>query len=40
MTTGNLAAGNAGPILYTDILLPVIGLALVWLAHKHPAPAA
>jgi hypothetical protein len=40
MTTGNLAAGNAGPILYTDILLPVIGLVLVWLAHKHPAPAA
>lgn len=25
VTTGNLAAGNAGSILYTDILLPVIG---------------
>jgi hypothetical protein len=29
-TTGNLAAGNAGSILYTDILLPFIGFALLW----------
>lgn len=31
--TGNLAAGNAGPILYTDILTPLallILLALTW----------
>lgn len=27
--TGNLAAGNAGVVLYTDILLPVIGLGLL-----------
>ena len=28
--TGNTAAGNAGSILYTDILLPFIGFALLW----------
>ena len=33
--TGNLAPGNAGVILYTDILLPLIGFALLWLAHRH-----
>jgi hypothetical protein len=26
----NFAPGNAGVILYTDILLPVIGFALIW----------
>jgi len=30
MTTGNMAPGNAGIILYSDILLPVIGFALLW----------
>ena len=30
ITTANLAPGNAGAILYTDILLPVIGFALYW----------
>jgi hypothetical protein len=30
----NLAPGNAGVILYTDILLPVIGLTLLWLEHR------
>ena len=29
-TTGNMAAGNAGTVLYTDILLPFIGFALLW----------
>jgi hypothetical protein len=29
-STGNMAAGNAGSILYTDILLPFIGFALLW----------
>ncbi|MGN6198846.1 DUF6790 family protein [Humibacter sp.] len=29
-TTGNTAAGNAGSILYSDILLPFIGFALLW----------
>ena len=30
----NFAPGNAGVILYTDILLPVIGFALLWLEHR------
>ncbi|MBK9114713.1 MAG: hypothetical protein IPM22_03485 [Betaproteobacteria bacterium] len=30
VTTGNLAAGNAGVVLYTDFLLPVLGFALLW----------
>ena len=29
-TTGNTAEGNAGSILYTDILLPLIGFGLLW----------
>jgi hypothetical protein len=33
--TGNLAPGNAGVILYMDILLPLIGFALLWLAHRY-----
>ncbi|RIK98888.1 MAG: hypothetical protein DCC74_03650 [Proteobacteria bacterium] len=31
---GNLAPGNAGVILYTDILLPVAGFVLLWLQHR------
>jgi Family of unknown function (DUF6790) len=30
MTANNFAPGNAGSIFYTDILLPVIGFALLW----------
>ena len=30
MTTGNMAPGNAGIMLCSDILLPVIGFALLW----------
>jgi len=33
-----LGAGNAGVIFYTDILLPMIGLVLLWLAHQHSPP--
>lgn len=29
-TTGNSAEGNAGSILYTDILLPIIGFVFLW----------
>jgi len=32
--TGNLAPGNAGAILYTDIALPVIGFILLWLDRR------
>ena len=34
LRTGNLAPGNAGVILYTDIALPLIGFALLWLQHR------
>ncbi|TCT13584.1 hypothetical protein EDC22_101454 [Tepidamorphus gemmatus] len=32
--TGNLAAGNAGPILYTDILTPTVVAVLLLVAWK------
>jgi hypothetical protein len=38
--TGNFAPGNAGVILYTDIFLPLIGFALLWLAHRWPPERA
>jgi uncharacterized protein DUF6790 len=34
--SNNFAPGNAGFILYTDILVPIIGFVLVWLAKRHP----
>ena len=40
MTTGNLSAGNAGVVLYMDILLPVFGLAALALHHRALAAAA
>lgn len=30
----NFAPGNAGVIFYTDIALPIVGLALLWLQHR------
>jgi hypothetical protein len=30
----NFAPGNAGAVLYSDILIPVIGLALLWLQSR------
>jgi len=36
LRTGNYASGNAGVVLYTDIALPLIGFALLWLAYKLP----
>lgn len=35
--SGNFAPGNAGTILYTDIALPVIGFALLWLHYRTSA---
>ena len=32
--TGNLAAGNAGPILYTDLLTPLLLLILLALTYR------
>jgi hypothetical protein len=38
VTAGNFAPGNAGVILYTDIIVPIIGAALLWLQcrYRHP----
>ena len=37
---GNLAPGNAGVILYTDVLIPIFGFVLLWLQHRCGRPAA
>jgi hypothetical protein len=34
VTAGNYAPGNAGIMLYSDIFLPVIGFALLWLKWR------
>ena len=35
ITAHNFAPGNAGIIFWTDIVLPVIGFALLWLQHRY-----
>ncbi len=35
VTTRNYSPGNVGVVLYTDILLPIIGFALLWLQHHY-----
>jgi hypothetical protein len=35
VTARNMAPGNAGMILYTDILIPVIGFTLLWFQRKY-----
>jgi hypothetical protein len=30
----NFAPGNAGPIFYTDIFVPLLGFALLWLQYR------
>jgi hypothetical protein len=39
IAVGKHAPGNAGPILYTDIMIPIIGITLLWLEHKVDPPA-
>jgi hypothetical protein len=34
--TGNLAAGNTGVVLYSDVLLPFIGFGLLWMRGRRP----
>lgn len=34
---GNLAAGNAGPILFTDFLTPIVIFVLLWLSRPQGA---
>ena len=38
VTVGDLAPGNAGPILVTDFLTPVAVLVLLYLSSNEPAP--
>jgi hypothetical protein len=40
LRTGDLAPGNAGAILYTDVALPLIGFALLWLERRSSRSAA
>jgi len=35
ITAGDFSPGNAGVIFWTDIFVPVIGFALLWLQHRH-----
>jgi hypothetical protein len=37
IATGNFAPGNAGVIFYSDILIPLIGFALLALRYRGPA---
>ena len=39
IATGNMAPGNAGIMLYSDIFLPVIGFALLWFKRTTNASA-
>lgn len=32
----NFSPGNVGLVLPTDILLPIVGLVLLWLSHRYP----
>ncbi len=38
VTAGNFAPGNAGVIFYTDIVIPLIGLLLLWLQYRYRRP--
>ncbi len=38
VTVGDLAPGNAGPILVTDFLTPIATLVLLYLSSNEPAP--
>ncbi len=40
VATGNLAPGNAGPILFTDFLTPIAIFVLLWLARDYRAATA
>ena len=34
----NYSPGNVGLVLPTDIVLPLVGMLLLWLSYKHPKP--
>jgi hypothetical protein len=37
VATGNMAPGNAGVMLYSDILLPLVGFAMLWFKRSNDA---
>jgi hypothetical protein len=39
-TAHNFSPGNVGLVLPSDIIIPVVGLILLWLSHKHPKSEA
>jgi len=38
LTAGNFAPGNAGVIFYTDLIIPPMGLLLLWLQSRYGRP--
>lgn len=38
VTAHNYSLGNVGLVLPTDIVLPLVGMYLLWLSYKHPKP--
>ncbi len=34
----NYSPGNVGLVLPADIMLPLVGMLLLWLSYKHPKP--
>jgi hypothetical protein len=40
VTAHNFSPGNVGLVLPSDIIIPVVGLILLWLSHKHPKSEA
>jgi hypothetical protein len=40
VTAHNFSPGNVGLVLPSDIIIPVAGLILLWLSHKHPKSEA
>jgi hypothetical protein len=38
ITAHNFAPGNAGIIFWSDIVLPLIGFALLWLQRRAARP--
>lgn len=39
VTAHNFAPGNAGVIFYLDFIIPLVGIALLWLQHRLGRPA-
>ena len=39
IVANNFSPGNVGLVLPSDILIPLIGIVLLWLGYKHPKSA-